>query len=245
MARLEVRDLRAHYGRVAALHGIALDVGDHEFVAILGANGSGKTTLLRAITRMVRTDGELRFDGASLAGLSTDGVARCGVGHVPEGRGTFTDLTVAENLRLGALGRGKRLRDRVAADLESVYEMFPLLAERQHQAAGNLSGGQQQMLAVGRALLARPKLLLLDEPSLGLAPTVTAQIFQQLVALRETWDLSLLMAEQNAALTLKIADRAYLFSGGRVALAGTAAELADHRLVRDAYFGGDAEEAVR
>jgi len=194
---LALREVEAFYGRMPALHGVDLKVRPGQAVALLGANGAGKTTVLRSVSRAVRTAGEVELDGESIRRLSVDAVARRGVGHVPAGRGTFVELTVEENLRLGLLGR----RDAAGgeADLEYMLSLFPVLAEMSGRRAGALSGGQQQMLAIARALLARPSLLLLDEPSVGLAPLVTAEIFAALAELRRDWGLSILIAEQSAA----------------------------------------------
>jgi branched-chain amino acid transport system ATP-binding protein len=236
-ALLELRGVEAFYGRVPALHGIDLEVGEAEAVAVLGANGAGKTTLLRAISRTTRTTGTLRFGGDDLSALETDGVARAGVGHVPEGRGTFVDLTVDENLRLGTLLRGAKGRREGERDTAAVLELFPVLHDMRARPAGSLSGGQQQMLAVARALLGRPRLLLLDEPSLGLAPLTTQEIFGRLAELRESWGLSVLIAEQNVRLSLELADRAYVFEAGRVIASGPADDLANDPAVRRAYLG--------
>jgi branched-chain amino acid transport system ATP-binding protein len=234
---LALRGVHAFYGRMPVVHGVDLDVDTGEVVALLGANGAGKTTVLRAISRAVRTTGEILLEGASTARLSVDAVARAGVGHVPEGRGTFPDLTVGENLRLGMLARGRADRAGAHADHEEILGLFGVLEEMSGRPAGSLSGGQQQMLALARALLARPRLLLLDEPSLGLAPRIAAEIFAALARLRKTWGLSVLVAEQNVGLALALADRAYLMETGRVSVSGTAAALADDPAVRRAYLG--------
>ncbi len=234
-ALLAVDGLEAFYEGAPALHGVDLEVGPGEVVAVLGANGAGKTTLLRAISRVVRTRGRLAFDGHDMSRLGTDAVARLGVGHVPEGRGTFTDLTVDENLRLGAMG-APRGEDGAAPE-SSVLDLFPVLDEMRHRQAGALSGGQQQMLAIARALLARPRLLLLDEPSLGLAPKLVEEIFARLHELKRSWGLSILIAEQNVARSLELADRGYVFETGRVTVAGPASDLRDDPAVRRAYLG--------
>jgi branched-chain amino acid transport system ATP-binding protein len=234
---LETRRLSARYGPVEVLHGIDLAISDHQIVALLGPNGAGKTTLLRAISGLVSTRGEIELAGSSIRGWKGARIARAGVGHVPDGRGTFVDLTVEENLRLGALARPRTHRSSISADLAQVYETFPVLADRRRIVAGLLSGGQQQMLAVGRALMARPRLLLIDEPSLGLAPIPTRQLFDVLARLRSEWSASLLIAEQNARLSLEIADRVVVLTGGRVAAAGPASELANGEAIRRAYLG--------
>jgi branched-chain amino acid transport system ATP-binding protein len=234
-ALLEIESLTAAYGQVRALHGVDLTVGEGRVVALLGPNGAGKTTTLRAVCGMVRaTGGRIAFRGRSLAGLATEKVAKLGVAHVPEGRGTFGGLTVAENLRLGAYGRRG---PGVAADIASWYDTFPRLAERRDQPAGSLSGGEQQMLAVARALLSRPTLLLLDEPSLGLAPLVVREVFAVLRAVRERDGTGMLLVEQNAALALELADEAFVLAAGRTVLAGPAAEVRAEESVRRAYLG--------
>jgi branched-chain amino acid transport system ATP-binding protein len=237
MPLLELHQVTAAYGQVRVLHGVDLHVEQTEIVALLGANGAGKTTLLRCISRVVPARGEVSFGGTPLAGKSTEAVAQLGVAHVPEGRGTFGELSVSENLLLGARARPKSLRDQVKSDLEAVYTLFPILAEFRLRPAGLLSGGQQQMLAIARALLSRPKLLLVDEPSLGLAPMVARDIVRVIGRLREEWRLAVLLVEQNAALALDIADRGYVLQSGRVMLAGSAAELRAGDMLRASYFG--------
>jgi branched-chain amino acid transport system ATP-binding protein len=234
MPLLELSDVEARYGALKALHGINLTVGEGEIVTVLGANGAGKTTTLRSISGTVRTSGDIVFDGNRLGG-GPDAAARSGIAHVPEGRGTFAQLTVAENLRLGAYVR--RDRAAVKADAAAVLKRFPILAERQGQRAGLLSGGEQQQLAVARALMQRPKLLLLDEPSLGLAPRVVADLFQTIRELNEKVGLSVLVVEQNANLALASSVRAYVLEVGRVAVAGTSEELRRHDSVRRSYLG--------
>jgi branched-chain amino acid transport system ATP-binding protein len=231
---LEVRTLRAGYGPVEVLRGIDFHVDEGEVVVILGANGSGKTTTLRALSGMVETSGEVAFDGRSIAGSRPEQVARAGIAHVPQGRGTVTDLTVEENLRLGAYTR----RDKeVGADLERWYEMFPRLAERRQQQAGGMSGGEQQMLAIARAMMARPRLVLLDEPSLGLAPIITQGLFRTLGDMNRDLGTSMLVVEQNATLALAIASRGYVLETGEIVVEGTATELAGNDDVRKAYLG--------
>ena len=234
-ALLRVEDLRASYGPVRALHGVDVTVEEGGVVAILGPNGAGKTTTLRALCGMVRTSGRIVFDGRSLAGLPTERIVRLGVAHVPEGRGTFTALTVEENLRLGAYTR--RDAAGVRTDLERWYAVFPRLAERRRQAAASLSGGEQQMLAIARALLARPRLLLLDEPSLGLAPRVTRELFGVLGQVKREQRTTMLLVEQNANLALELAEHAYVLEAGRTVLAGPAQRVRTDEHVRRAYLG--------
>ena len=234
-ALLEVEDLRAGYGPVRALHGVDVTVQEGAVAAILGPNGAGKTTTLRALTGMVRTSGRIVFDGRSLAGLSTPRIVRLGVAHVPEGRGTFPALTVDENLRLGAWTR--RDAAAVRSDLDECYGMFPRLAERRGQTAGSLSGGEQQMLAIARALLLRPRLLLLDEPSLGLAPMVTRALFEVLGRVKRERRTTMLLVEQNANLALELADQAYVLEAGRTVLAGPAEQVSADDNVRRSYLG--------
>jgi branched-chain amino acid transport system ATP-binding protein len=235
MALLEARGLEAQYGWTKVLHGLDFTVDEGGITTILGANGAGKTTTLRAVCGMVRTAGEIRFAGRSIAGRATEDLVRLGIGHVPEGRGTFVNLTVEENLRLGAYGRASR--NGAAEDLAAVYDYFPLLAARKRQAAGTLSGGEQQMLAVARALMLRPKLLLLDEPSLGLAPLVVREIFRIVRTINRERGVSVLLVEQNASIALNLADHAYLIETGRVVRSGPAAELRQDEAVRRAYLG--------
>jgi branched-chain amino acid transport system ATP-binding protein len=234
MPLLELRGVEARYGRRRALHGVSLTVGEGEIVAVLGANGAGKTTTLRAISGTVKTSGDIVFEEQRLRG-GPEAAARRGIAHVPEGRGTFADLTVRENLRLGAYVR----RDRSArkGDYERVLGLFPVLRDRLDQRAGTLSGGEQQQLAVGRALMQRPKLLLLDEPSLGLAPLLVAEIFKVVAELNEREGLAVLVVEQNANLALDRSSRAYVLEVGRVAVAGTSPELRRHESVRRSYLG--------
>jgi branched-chain amino acid transport system ATP-binding protein len=232
---LEVRGLHAFYGASEALHGIDFSLDEGGITALLGANGAGKTTTLRALSGMVKTSGEIRFDGVSIAGLAAEAIARLGIAHVPEGRGTFVRMTVAENLQLGAMTR--RDRAQIARDLEAVYAHFPRLKERRGQAAGTLSGGEQQMLAVGRALMLRPRLMLLDEPSFGLAPLVIAELFAILRRLNRELGVAMLIVEQNAALALDLAEDAYLIETGRIVLSGPAREIGRDEGVRRAYLG--------
>jgi branched-chain amino acid transport system ATP-binding protein len=235
MALLEVRGLQAQYGWTRVLHGVDFAVEEGGITTILGANGAGKTTTLRAVCGMVRTSGEIRFDGRSIAGRATEDLVRVGIGHVPEGRGTFVNLTVEENLRLGAYVRARR--DGIAGDLETVYGYFPVLAARKGQLAGTLSGGEQQMLAVARALMLRPRLLLLDEPSLGLAPMIMREIFHIVRAINRERRVSVLLVEQNASMALALADHAFLMETGRMVRSGSAAELKQDDAIRRAYLG--------
>jgi branched-chain amino acid transport system ATP-binding protein len=237
VALLEVEDIDAFYGRIRALSGVRLHVEEGEIVTLLGANGAGKTTTLRAISGLVRPSrGDVRFAGASLLGLSPDAVVRRGVGHAPEGRRLFARMTVRENLELGAYSRSSRAEFR--ADYERVLEIFPRLRERLGQRSGTLSGGEQQMLAIGRALMSRPRLLLLDEPSLGLSPILVQTIFRVIgdINARGT---TILLIEQNARQALGIAARGYVLELGRIVHEDTAANLMASEAVRAAYLGGD------
>jgi branched-chain amino acid transport system ATP-binding protein len=232
---LALKDVEARYGPVKALHGISLSVGEGEIVAVLGANGAGKTTTLRAISGMVRRSGEIVFAGRRISKSSPEAVTRLGVAHVPEGRGTLTELSVRENLRLGAYVR--RGRSEIADDEERVFAHFPWLEERRDQEAGTLSGGEQQMLALARALMLRPRLVLLDEPSLGLAPIVVEEIFRIVRELNEREGLTVLVVEQNANIALAASSRAYLLEVGKVALEGSSDELREHESIRRSYLG--------
>jgi branched-chain amino acid transport system ATP-binding protein len=234
-ALLEVRDLEAYYGRTKALHGVSFSMTAGGITTILGANGAGKTTTLRAISRMVRTAGSIVFDGTPLEPRATEDVVRLGIAHAPEGRGTFVHLTVEENLRLGAWGR--RGRGSLEDDFARVFGYFPVLAARRRQAAGTLSGGEQQMLAVARALMLRPRLLLLDEPSLGLAPMVVREIFRILRAVNLDAGVTILLVEQNAALALDLADHVFLLETGRVVMEGPSEVLRKDDAIRRAYLG--------
>ena len=232
MSLLELDRVEAHYGPVRALDGVSLRVGAAELVAVLGANGAGKTTTLRAISGTVRRSGEITFNGAKLP-RRTDTAARAGIAHVPEGRGTFSELSVWDNLRLGAYGRRGGLKE----DARRVFEHFPVLERRKGQQAGTLSGGEQQMLALGRALMARPKLMLLDEPSLGLAPLLVTQIFDALEKIKGADGMAVLVVEQNANIALAHASRAYVLEVGRVVLEGASDELRKNESVRRSYLG--------
>jgi branched-chain amino acid transport system ATP-binding protein len=232
---LEVGGLDAFYGESQALFGVSFALDDGHVRTLLGANGAGKTTVLRALCGMVRTQGDIRFDGRRITGWATEDIVRLGIAHVPEGRGTFTTLTVAENLQLGAMTR--RDRAGIAEDIERVYGRFPRLKERRHQQAGTLSGGEQQMLAVARALMLRPRLMLLDEPSFGLAPLVVQELFEILRQLNQETGVAMLVVEQNAALALDIAEHAYLLETGRIVMAGPAREIREDESVRRSYLG--------
>ncbi len=239
---LKIRNLYAYYGAVTALSGVTCHVGEGEVVALIGANGAGKTTLLNAICGMVRQEGESRFLGRPLSGLAPEEIVALGISQVPEGRQLFAPMTVAENLELGAYRRFRReSRSAINEDLERVFHLFPRLKERLSQKAGTLSGGEQQMLAIGRALMARPKLLLLDEPSLGLAPLVVEDILATLILLRQE-GVTILLVEQNARAALKVAHRAYVLETGRIILSGAAADLLQDRQVTRAYLGRDYKE---
>jgi branched-chain amino acid transport system ATP-binding protein len=234
MSLLRVRELEGGYGQVQVLRGLDFEVAEGEVVVILGANGAGKTTTIRALSGMIPARGAIEFDGRSLLGQRPEQLCAAGIAHVPQGRGTITDLTVEENLRLGAYLRKDK---EVDADIAGWYETFPRLAERRTQAAGSMSGGEQQMLAIARAAMSRPKLLLLDEPSLGLAPMVTQEVFRQLAAFNEKHGTTMLVVEQNANLALSVAERAYVLETGEIVTSGTAAELQADESIRRAYLG--------
>jgi branched-chain amino acid transport system ATP-binding protein len=235
LALLEVRGLHAAYGQTRVLHGLDFALEQGSITALLGANGAGKTTTLRALCAMVKTQGEIRFAGERVEHRATEDIVRLGVAHVPDGRGTFLNLSTEENLRLG--GYVRRDKKAVASDLERVFGYFPRLRERRHQQAGTLSGGEQQMLAVSRALMLAPKLMLLDEPSFGLAPLLVRELFQILRRINEAERVSMLLVEQNAAMALDLADHAYLIETGRVVLSGTAEKLKRDDSVRKSYLG--------
>ena len=232
---LEVRGLLAQYGPTQVLHGMDFAVEEGAITTILGANGAGKTTTLRAVCGMVKRRGEIHLAGTRIDGLATESIVRLGVAHVPDGRGTFVHLSVEENLRLGAYTR--RDKAEVEADYERMYGYFPRLKERRRQQAGTLSGGEQQMLAVSRALMLRPKLLLLDEPSFGLAPLIVQEIFEIFREINRRDRVSMLLVEQNAALALKLADQAYLLETGRVVISGSAEDIRNDESVRRSYLG--------
>ena len=234
-ALLEAEGLSAGYGPTAVLHGLDFAVEERGVSALLGANGAGKTTTLRAISGMVRTGGSVRLAGVPINGRATEEIARLGVAHVPDGRGTFMELTVEENMRLGAYTR--RDKAGVEADFERVFGYFPRLKQRFRQQAGTLSGGEQQMLAIARALLLRPRLLLLDEPSFGLAPLIVQEIFAIMRRIRDEQGVGILLVEQNANIALDFADRAYLLETGRIVLSGPAADIRQDEAVRRSYLG--------
>jgi branched-chain amino acid transport system ATP-binding protein len=235
MPLLELRDVEARYGAIRALHGVSLTVDEGEVVSLLGANGAGKTTTLRAISGAVRKTGDVTFDGRSIARHAPESVARLGVAHVPEGRGLFGELTVWDNLRMGAYVRGERKTFKQEAP--RVLGYFPWLESRKNQQAGTLSGGEQQMLSLARALVSRPRLLMLDEPSLGLAPTVVRELFGIVKHLNAEEGLSVLVVEQNANIALDASARAYVLEVGKVAVSGTSDELRRHEGVRRSYLG--------
>jgi branched-chain amino acid transport system ATP-binding protein len=234
-AFLEVARLHAAYGPTRVLHGIDFAMDEGTITTLLGANGAGKTTTLRALCGMVKTQGEVKFAGERIDGKATEDIVRRGIAHVPDGRGTFVNLSTEENLRLGAYTRKDRAA--VETDLERVYGYFPRLKERREQQAGTLSGGEQQMLAVSRALMLRPRLMLLDEPSFGLAPLIVQELFEILRAVNEKEKVSMLVVEQNAAMALELADHAYLIETGRVVLSGTSGEIKRNEAVRRSYLG--------
>jgi branched-chain amino acid transport system ATP-binding protein len=232
---LEARGLCAFYGATQVLFGIDLSIDEGGITTLLGANGAGKTTTLRSLSGMCRTNGAIVFQGKTIAGCATEDIVRLGIAHVPQGRGTFSRQTVEENLEIGAMTR--RDRKAITADIERVYAYFPRLKERHRQQAGTLSGGEQQMLAVGRAMMLRPKLMLLDEPSFGLAPLIVEELFGILRTLNRTEKVSMLLVEQNAALALDLADDAYLIETGRVVTTGPARQLRDDENIRRSYLG--------
>ena len=232
---LEARDLCAYYGPTQVLFGLGLAVDEGGITTLLGANGAGKTTTLRSLSGMCRTNGDIRFDGKAIAGRATEDIVRLGIAHVPQGRGTFSRQTVEENLQIGAMTR--RGRAAIASDVERVYGYFPRLKERRTQQAGTLSGGEQQMLAVGRAMMLRPRLMLLDEPSFGLAPLIVEELFGILRTLNKSEKVSMLLVEQNASLALDLADHAYLIETGRLVMEGPAQHLRDDENIRKAYLG--------
>jgi branched-chain amino acid transport system ATP-binding protein len=234
---LEVRDLHVRYGNITALHGVSFNVQIGEIVTLIGANGAGKTTSLHTVSGLLKpVQGSVRFLGQDIHGRAPEAIVRLGLAQSPEGRRVFSGLTVAENLAIGATPWRKR-RDAITDDLDRVYALFPRLAERRTQLAWSMSGGEQQMLAVGRALMGRPKLLLLDEPSLGLAPIIVEQLFEQIVRINQQ-GVTILLVEQNAAMALAVATRGYLLENGRVVLEDRTERLQAHPLVKAAYLGG-------
>jgi len=234
-ALLELEGVRCGYGQTRVLHGVSLSVGEGDIVSLLGANGAGKTTTLRAITGGLRWDGSITFAGRSLKHLGTEDIVRLGIAHVPEGRGVLTELTVDENLRLGVYLR--RDSTSFARDYDRVFELFPILRERRRLSASTLSGGEQQMLALARVLLMRPKLVLLDEPSLGLAPMVVRSIFEVIRTINQTDGVAVLLVEQNARIALELSAHAYVLEVGRVAVEGPSSELKGEESVRRSYLG--------
>jgi len=232
---LRIKALKAYYGQVQALHGLDFALEQGSVTTLLGANGAGKTTTLRAICNMIRTSGTIEFNGAPLGNRSTENIVRLGIAHVPQGRGTFTTMTVEENLQLGAVTRSDKAG--VASDIDRMYAHFPVLKQRHTQQAGTLSGGEQQMLAVARALMLRPRLMLLDEPSFGLAPLIVRDLFAILGKINREDKVSILVVEQNAQLALEIADQAYVIETGRIVMSGKAAEIANNENVRRSYLG--------
>ncbi|HEX3181300.1 MAG TPA: ABC transporter ATP-binding protein [Beijerinckiaceae bacterium] len=232
---LEVKGLVAGYGGIPALHGVDFSLQEGGVTTLLGANGAGKTTTLRALCGMIHARGEASFAGKRLIGMQTEDIVRLGIAHVPEGRGTFTRLTVEENLQLGAMTR--RNGPDIKQDIERVYDHFPRLRQRRMQQAGTLSGGEQQMLAIGRALMLRPRLMLLDEPSFGLAPLVVREMFDILGGLNRNEKVSMLLVEQNASLALSLADTAYLLETGLIVTSGPAAQIREDEGVRRSYLG--------
>lgn len=232
---LTVRGLHAGYGAVRVLRDIDLTVAANEVIVLLGANGAGKTTLMRALTNLIPWTGEVVFDGASTSRKRTEALTRRGIAHVPQGRGTFVELTVEENLRVGGLVTGSK--EALEEGLERWFAVYPRLAERRRQLAGSLSGGEQQMLAIARALMSRPRLLLLDEPSLGLSPIITEELFEHLARLRADEDISMIIVEQTAELALAMADRAHILRSGELLPSRLASELGDAEVLREAYLG--------
>jgi branched-chain amino acid transport system ATP-binding protein len=232
---LEVKGLVAGYGGIPALHGVDFSLEEGGVTTLLGANGAGKTTTLRALCGMIRARGDANFAGKRLIGMQTEDIVRLGIAHVPEGRGTFTRMSVEENLQLGAMTRRKGAD--IKQDIERVYDHFPRLRQRRMQQAGTLSGGEQQMLAIGRALMLRPRLMLLDEPSFGLAPLVVREMFDILGGLNRKEKVSMLLVEQNASLALSLADTAYLLETGRIVTSGPAAQIREDEGVRRSYLG--------
>ena len=232
---LEARELCAFYGPTQVLFGLSLDIDEGGITTLLGANGAGKTTTLRSLSGMCRTVGTIRYGEKSINGRATEDIVRLGIAHVPQGRGTFSRQTVEENLQIGAMTRSGRAA--IASDIERVYGYFPRLKERRTQQAGTLSGGEQQMLAVGRAMMLRPRLMLLDEPSFGLAPLIVEELFGILRTLNQSEKVSMLLVEQNAALALDLADHAYLIETGRVVMEGPAKQLRDDENIRRSYLG--------
>jgi len=232
---LSIKDLRAYYGQVQALHGLTLSINEGAVTTLLGANGAGKTTTIRAVCNMVRSTGSIEFQGKSLIGKSTESIVQYGIAHVPQGRGTFTTLSVEENLQLGAITR--KDKKAIGEDIEKMYAYFPVLKQRYQQQAGTLSGGEQQMLAVARALMLRPRLMLLDEPSFGLAPLVVRDLFGILKKINLEDKVTILVVEQNAQLALELAETAFVIETGRIVMSGNAKEIASNEDIRKSYLG--------
>jgi branched-chain amino acid transport system ATP-binding protein len=232
---LEVKDLFAGYGGTEVLHGLSMEIEEGSITTLLGANGAGKTTTLRALCKMIKVRGQIIFDGQAVEGKATEDIVRLGVAHVPDGRGTFGSLSTEENLRLGSYTR--KDKDGVALDMEKMYSHFPRLKERRNQQAGTLSGGEQQMLAIARALMLRPRLLLLDEPSFGLAPLIVREIFDIMQTINHSDKVTILLVEQNAAMALEMAKYAYLLETGKLVLSGLSKDLKQDEAVRRSYLG--------
>ena len=232
---LEVKDLFAGYGGTEVLHGLSMEIEEGSITTLLGANGAGKTTTLRALCKMIKVRGQIIFDGQALEGKATEDIVRLGVAHVPDGRGTFGSLSTEENLRLGSYTR--KDKDGVALDMERMYSHFPRLKERRNQQAGTLSGGEQQMLAIARALMLSPRLLLLDEPSFGLAPLIVREIFDIMQTINQSDKVTILLVEQNAAMALDMAKYAYLLETGKLVLSGLSKDLKQDEAVRRSYLG--------
>jgi branched-chain amino acid transport system ATP-binding protein len=234
-ASLRVQNLHAYYGQVQALHGLTFQLEEGSVTTLLGANGAGKTTTLRAICNTVRTTGTIEFDGKPITSMSTENIVKLGIAQVPQGRGTFTRMNVEENLQLGAITRSDKAG--IASDIERMYDQFPVLKQRRTQQAGLLSGGEQQMLAVARALMLRPRMLLLDEPSFGLAPLVVRDVFRVLEEINRKDKVTILVVEQNAQLALELADQAYVIETGEIVKSGPAVEIANNEDIRKSYLG--------
>ena len=232
---LEVKDLFAGYGATEVLHGLSMQIEEGNITTLLGANGAGKTTTLRALSKMIKVRGQIMFDGQAIEGKATEDIVRLGVAHVPDGRGTFGSLSTEENLQLGSYTR--KDKQEVALDQEKMYSYFPRLKERRNQQAGTLSGGEQQMLAIARALMLRPRLLLLDEPSFGLAPLIVREIFDIMQTINQTDKVTILLVEQNAAMALDLANYAYLLETGKLVLSGLSKDLKQDEAVRRSYLG--------
>jgi branched-chain amino acid transport system ATP-binding protein len=232
---LEVKDLFAGYGPTEVLHGLSMQIEEGSITTLLGANGAGKTTTLRALSKMIKVRGQIMFDGQAIEGKATEDIVRLGVAHVPDGRGTFGSLSTEENLQLGSYTR--KDKHEVALDQEKMYSYFPRLKERRNQQAGTLSGGEQQMLAIARALMLRPRLLLLDEPSFGLAPLIVREIFDIMQTINQTDKVTILLVEQNAAMALDLANYAYLLETGKLVLSGLSKDLKQDEAVRRSYLG--------